>query len=386
MLSKHEINRLVQLRHQLHQKPELSGEEKITSQLIKDFLEEQLPDEIIENVGGYGVMAIYHGQSDGPTLCFRCDLDALPIQEINDFDYKSNHPGVAHKCGHDGHMTIVSSMAMLFKKNRPAKGKLVLLYQPAEETGEGASRIIKDEKFKNLKPDYIIGLHNLPGYQASAVIVKDGVFAAASKGMEIKLIGATAHAAEPENGRSPALAMAKIIKQIESLPATGKYKSFVLTTVVHAVLGKIAYGTTPGYAEVRATLRAYSDNDLEKLTYNAERVLKHFCLLHKIDYQISYTEEFPATESSADLSDLLMKIIRQNNLKYFKVEEPFRWSEDFGHFKKIAPTLFFGLGAGQISSLHNYDYDFPDQIIPAGTKIFYLLAQSLLCNHKSITH
>ena len=378
MLQEAEIRQLVNLRHQLHQNPELSGQEKHTSQIIKVFLEQYDPDEIIENVGGHGIMAVYDSKKPGPVICFRCDLDALPIKEKNDFEYKSKYPGVAHQCGHDGHMSIVSGLAILFHKNKPEKGKIILLYQPAEETGEGATKVIEDEKFKQLKPDYIIGLHNLPGFTESAIVIRNGVFAAASKGMVIKLKGATSHAAEPENGRSPALAMAEIIKNIQTLPENQKYQSFVLATVVHAQLGEIAFGTTPGYAEVRVTLRSYTDADIDKITDDAEKIVIKSCESYQLDYEISYTEIFPATESSNELLQLLREIVIQNKLKMIDKDQPFRWSEDFGHYKKLAPSLFFGLGAGEVPNLHNFDYDFPDSIISSGINIFYPLASSLL--------
>lgn len=378
MLDKAELEQLVSLRHKLHQNPELSGQEKVTSQIIRGFLEQYQPDKIIENIGGHGLAALYDSQQPGPSICIRCDLDALPIEEKNNLEYRSENHGIAHKCGHDGHMSIVGGLAILLAKSRPSKGKVVLLYQPAEETGEGADRVLEDERFKQLDIDYFIGLHNLPGFPECAIVFREGVFAASSKGMIIKLRGATSHAAEPENGRSPAIAMAEIIKQIEELPGNEVYESFVLTTVIHAELGKIAFGTTPGYAEVRATLRSYYDADINKLAQDAEKLIKKFCDQYQLDFNISYTEVFPATESDVKLVELLRKIIMDSNIEGIEIDKPFRWSEDFGHYKTSAPALFFGLGAGDIPNLHNSDYDFPDKIISTGTFIFFQLCKSLL--------
>jgi amidohydrolase len=378
MLSDHNLDKLVQFRRELHQLPELAGEEKETSKIIINFLKSHKPDKIIKNIGGFGIAAVFEGEKSGPTICFRCDMDGLPIAESNRFDYKSKNNGVGHKCGHDGHMSMVSGLAIVFAEQRPDRGTIILLYQPAEETGEGAAKVIADDKFKQLKPDYIIGLHNLPKINKSAIVAKKGIFAAASRGIEIKLKGATSHAAEPENGRSPALAMAQIIEDITNLPNEENFTSYVLVTVVQAKLGEIAYGTTPGYAEVRATLRSYLDEDMDTLTKASEALIRSKCSQHQLDCEINYVEIFPATESDEKLAKILQELAENNNHEYINIEEPFRWSEDFGHYKKLASTLFFGLGAGNIPDLHHHDYDFPDQLIPTGTNIFHQLAQSLL--------
>jgi len=378
MLEDKDWEKLVQFRKQLHQHPELAGNEKETSKIIVTFLKSYKPDKIIENIGGFGIAAVFEGKNSGPTVCFRCDMDGLPIAESNQFNYKSKNEGVGHKCGHDGHMSMVSGLAIAFANQRPDKGTIILLYQPAEETGEGAAKVIADDKFKKLKPDYIIGLHNLPKIKKSAIAAKKGIFAAASRGIEIKLKGATSHAAEPENGRSPALAMAKIIEGITKIVKEEDFTSYVLVTVIHAKLGEIAYGTTPGYAEVRATLRSYVDKDMITLTNAAEALVESICKQHKLDFEIDYVEIFPATESDENLSNMLKEMAEKNNCEYINIKEPFRWSEDFGNYKKLAPTLFFGLGAGNIPDLHNHDYDFPDHLIPTGTNVFYNLAQSLL--------
>ena len=205
---------LVKLRKELHKNPELAGQEKNTSARIKNFIDNFNPDETITGIGGNGIAFIFKGSKEGKTILFRCELDALPIKEQNDFDYKSLVENVAHKCGHDGHMTILSGLASLFKNQKPEKGKVVFLFQPAEETGEGAKRVVDDKNFRRIKPDYVFALHNLPGFPLGSVAVKTGIFAAASKGMIVKLYGKTSHASEPKNGITPTPATASITEKM----------------------------------------------------------------------------------------------------------------------------------------------------------------------------
>jgi len=366
------ISELIKLRRELHKYPEKSGEEIGTAKKIKTFLKKHKPDKIIEEIGGYGIAAVFEGEKEGPAVLFRCDLDALPIDEINTFSYKSKNKGVAHKCGHDGHMTIISGLAEAISKNRPKAGKVILLYQPSEENGMGAGYILDDQKFDSIRPDYVYALHNLPGFPKSSIINNPRIFASASKGFIIRLHGKTAHAGEPENGRSPAIAMADLVKELTYLPEKEKFEGFTLVTVIHARLGEIAFGTTPGYAEVMATLRSHTNEDMEKLSEKAIQLAQKHTKQHNLNYETEWTEEFLATENNKNATDVVKDAAKENNLEIIERKEPFRWSEDFSRFTKQYKGALFGLGSGEETpQLHNPDYDFPEEIIETGINIFF---------------
>jgi len=366
------ISELIKLRRDLHKNPEKSGEEKDTAKKIKTFLKKYKPDEIIEEIGGHGIAAVFKGEKKGPAVLFRCDLDALPINEINTFSYKSKNKGIAHKCGHDGHMTIISGLAQAISKNRPEAGKVILLYQPSEENGMGAGYVLDDPKFDSIRPDYVYALHNLPGFPKKSIIYNPGIFASASKGLIIRLQGKTSHAGEPENGLSPAIAMADLVKELTYLPKKEEFEGFTLTTVIHARLGEIAFGTTPGYAEVMATLRSHTNKDMEKLSEKAIQLVQKHTKLHELDYETEWTEEFLATENNKNAADAVKKAAEENNSVIIERKEPFRWSEDFSRFTKQFKGALFGLGAGEETpQLHNPDYDFPEEIIETGINTFF---------------
>ena len=293
------IREQIVLRKRLHRNPELSGGENNTASIIHDFIKKFQPDEVLTEIGGSGLAVIYSGNQPGPVLMFRCELDALPIAEINTFEHASVVENVSHKCGHDGHMAIVAGLAPLLFTKRPSKGKVILLFQPAEETGQGARAVIADKKFKGIAPDFVFALHNLPGYPLKNILIKEGAFASASKGMIIKLSGLTSHAAHPENGNSPAMAMAEIISQLNGLPAEIKSESFKLVTVVYARLGEVAFGTSPGDAEVMATLRSFDNEDMHKMVVKGEELVRCISEKYKLKFTIAYTEKFPATENNS---------------------------------------------------------------------------------------
>lgn len=233
------IATLVQLRKELHQFPELSGAEIQTAKRINSFLEKFPPDELINGIGKTGIIAIYNGKKKGKTVLFRAELDALPIEETNTFEHKSNYNGVSHKCGHDGHATILCGLAAALSQNRPESGTVILLFQPAEENGTGAQSVISDSKFKDIKPDFVFALHNLPGFPKNQIVVKNNTFSCAVNSIIIKLNGKTAHAGEPEKGINPAIAIATIISQFNTIIQTNISKNnYCLITPIYINMGK----------------------------------------------------------------------------------------------------------------------------------------------------
>lgn len=372
-----QADQLIDLRHQLHRYPELSGKEGRTAQTIASYLRENAPpDELVEKLGGDGLLAVYEGKEEGPTILFRCELDALPIEEEGVEGHASEHSGISHKCGHDGHMTVLTGLGTLLSKQKPERGRVLLLYQPAEETGEGAERVLEDSRFAHYMPDKVYALHNLPGYPEGSVVTKPGIFASASKGKEVFLQGKTSHAGEPQNGISPALAMADIVKAYYHLSQRESFEDFVLVTVIHARLGSISFGTSPGEAEVRATLRSYREDDMRFLTEKAEEIAIKEARENSLIVSFAEKEVFPSSVNDEAANTLVEEAAQEAGLEHQRIREPFKWSEDFGHFLHRAPGVLFGLGSGTDQpDLHNPDFDFPDGAIDRGMRIFEAIAR-----------
>src|SRR5690606_41957221 len=160
----------------------------------------------------------------GLTLLFRAELDALPIAEISDVPHRSTIEGKGHMCGHDGHMAILAALGRLFGRQRPASGRVVLMFQPAEETGNGAAGVVADPRYAAIRPDYAFSLHNLPGVPLGHVRLRSGVVNCASRGIRILLDGRTAHASMPETGIAPTLAVARLLPALEK-PSHGSFEA-----------------------------------------------------------------------------------------------------------------------------------------------------------------
>lgn len=371
---------LTDFRHHLHQFPELSGNEEQTAKKVLDFLQSTAPDKVFQNIGGCGVALVYDSRESGPVVMFRCELDALPIQETNALPYASATPGISHKCGHDGHMAILAGLGCLLTEEKINSGKVILLFQPAEETGEGALQVLQDPVWKEIQPDYLFALHNIPGLPKYQICSKPGTFAAASKGMTVTLQGATSHAAHPDQGKSPAAAMATIIHEWEQISnKLGVFQDFTLLTVVHALLGEVAFGVTPGYAELRATLRSFENIDMITLTRMAEEVVQQQAKRYDLSYTINYTEAFVSTVNDPEAYRHVQQAAEACQLDFQLMKTPFRWSEDFGYFSSHCKTALFGLGASKTQPvLHHTTYDFPDDLILTGSRMFLEIAKGIL--------
>lgn len=373
-----QINQFTKFRKELHQHPELSTKEFETQKRIIAFLE-GLGISNAEVVGGTGVMVTFSGKEEGPKLLLRCDTDALPIQEINDFEHRSVTDGVSHKCGHDGHTTIMTAVAKHLNENPIDKGQVTLLFQPAEENGYGAKAILADKNF-SIQPDYVFALHNVPGFPLHEVVVKEGAFTPAVKSIIVKLDGKTSHAAEPELGHNPALAIAELIHFFDEVSQPDLRKEdFALTTPVFINMGETSYGVSAGHGEVHYTIRTWSNQVMDEISQKSEKMANEIAQKHYLKATISWTEEFSSNQNDSEAVNIIRQAAIENNLPIHEKTDPFKWGEDFGLFTEKFKGAMFGIGAGENHpALHNPDYDFPDELIETGSKMFISIIQKAL--------
>jgi amidohydrolase len=299
-------------------------------------------------------------------------LDALPIQEENLFSHRSKTDNISHKCGHDGHMVILIGLAKWLKHNPNPKGVIYLLFQPAEETGEGAESILKQPYFNDLHLDYVFALHNLPGYPKHSIIVREDNFNASVKSIIISLKGKTSHASEPEHGINPSIAIAQLLIAFSnfSQPDTNRL-DFKLITPVHVNIGKKAYGVSAGSGEIHLTVRSWSEPQMKLLTDSIKEEVERIAGENHLLYSFEYLQSFASNFNSKDAVNYVEHAAKDLELHLFKPKTPFKWGEDFGLFTKKYKGCMFGLGAGEnMPALHNPDYDFPNEIIDTGLKMF----------------
>ena len=374
------LEKIKALRKELHQNPELSGEEFETAKRIRAFVEENHNTTIIDNLGETGMAVIYDYPAEGPTVMIRCELDALPIDEPNTFDYKSVTKGVSHKCGHDGHMSIVAGLVFWIKEQEFKKGKIVLLFQPAEETGTGAPGIMKDPRFEEVKPDYLFALHNIPGAPLHTVITVRNDFTPSVQSFSACLIGEKSHSAEPEKGNNPAIAMAELINAFSEIAVTDVSKdNFALFTPVYITMGQKSYGISAGYGELHYTIRTKTEPEMKKLEASINATLMRITEKYGLDLKTSWFDYFPSVVNDDFCNDVIIKAAEKNNLTIDFKPDPFKFGEDFGWFSQNYKSAMFGLGAGESTPpLHNKDYDFPEELLVSGMDMFKAIITEIL--------
>ncbi|SMF71380.1 amidohydrolase [Xaviernesmea oryzae] len=378
-LSNQDVIELTAWRRKLHAMPEVSGEEIATAAEVQGFLADTGPDRVISGLGGTGIAVVYDSGAPGPTVMFRAELDALPIEETGTPEHRSQIPGKGHMCGHDGHMTMLAALGRQFSRERPKRGRAILLFQPAEETGAGAAAVIADGKFADLTPDYSFSLHNMPGLPLGHAWLKDGIANCASRGLKIVLSGRTAHASMPETGISPVPAVARLMPALTALSKGSiAAEDLVLATVTHAAIGEPAFGIAPGHAEVWVTLRAMTDGEMEALVTAAETLVSEIAAEARLEHALEYHDIFVHSENDPEAAALLRAAMEAEGVPH-EPGETMRGSEDFGRFGSVSKSAMFFLGAGEdMPNLHNPNYDFPDDLIPIGTRIFARVARDIL--------
>jgi amidohydrolase len=372
---------LTMLRHDLHRQPEISGEEAKTAARIVQELTRASADQIWQNLGGYGVAAEFRGAKPGPTVLIRCELDGLPIAEESTLPYRSEVEGKGHLCGHDGHMSIVMGVA-LGLANRPERGRVILLFQPAEETGFGAQAVIDDPRWSEICPDYVFAYHNVPGRPLGEIGLHAGPANCASRGMQILLHGKSSHAAAPEDGVSPGAAIAHLMQHLPALSSgTILDSDFGLSTLTHVRLGAPTFGIAPGEGELRVTLRSMTDKHMERLVDETQTIVE--TIDERLEVSVHWHDVFSTVVNDVGATDIARQAAHEQGLNIHEMDHPMRWSEDFGRFglDGAKATMVF-LGAGETQpQLHNPDYDFPDALLPLGAGLFLTVIEHILSAH-----
>lgn len=381
MLTNSDIVELTEWRRALHRFPEVSGEERETAARVVAALGGVRPDQVVTGLGGHGVAAVFDSGAPGPTVLFRCELDALPIDEVGQPAWRSTVPFKGHMCGHDGHMTILMALARVLGRKRPATGRVILLFQPAEENAAGAAAVIADPRFAALKPDWAFALHNMPGLALGHATLRAGTMMCASQGMRVQLTGKTAHASMPETGTSPVHAIARLIPALLALGPGGTLTAdFRMVTITHTRVGEPAFGISPGYGELWVKLRTRDDSPMAALRAEAEALVCAEAARDGLQAAFVTQDDFSATVNDPEAITRLTAALDALNMPHTDASLPLRGSEDFGRFGTDGTRMaMLFLGSGERHpQLHNPDYDFPDALIPLGARLFHRVMTDIL--------
>ena len=364
------------LRHTLHTLAEPSGEEVRTQAFLLEQLRSLNPTKIHTFENSRNILVLFDSGVPGPTRLLRGDFDALRVPETIDVPYASQTAGVSHKCGHDGHATILLGMAQLLHTNPPKEGRVLLFFQAAEETGDGVRQLLETGILEQYRPDEVFAFHNIPGVPVGQVLCRAGSFTCSVVSCDIVLTGHTAHAAEPLKALSPYPAARAITDRLLALK---RYEmsapDFQLLTLVQFRVGEVAYGVAAGEGVLRFTLRAKEDARLQALKRELVRIVEEeVAKCAGLQYDMAWKEYFAASENHPAAVEKVRRAAEQCGLEYMTKDQPFSWGEDFGLLTQHFAGALFGIGSGtEQPPLHHPHFDFPDALLPIGVEMFQAL-------------
>lgn len=355
-------------RRYLHQHPELSMQEYETTAYIESFLNEL--DIPYERPISTGVIGYLKGNSN-QTIAYRADIDALPIQEVNEISYKSIVDNVMHACGHDGHTTAL----MLFTKRCKAlydKGQLphnvVFIYQPSEETEAGANQLIQSKVFDKYNIDKIYGIHIMPFEDVGTVAFKNDEITASATEYRFYLNGLSSHVASKEEGKAASEAMMHILSQVSQI------QQFHLNGLNHNIvhIGQFNVGeainTVPQNGYLEGTIRTYDTNDLQIVKDQMHKIAESVELLFSVTCSVKFAEGYPPTTNDVTLYKNVKEALTKLNLTQHELEKPYLFGEDFSFYRNIAPSYFVFFGTRNIQKdyiygLHTNKLNFDEEVL-----------------------
>lgn len=364
-------------RHHLHQHPELSGKEYKSQAFISEQLQ-ALGYQKPKVIGETSLLLKTSFSAKGPKILVRADFDALPIEEENTFAHRSQNPGVSHKCGHDGHASILFALAKKLREKPFADGTLYLLWQASEENGEGAQKVLDDPDFKQFPYDEAFALHNIPGHPLAKVLVKSSNFTAGVRSVSFHFKGLESHAAHPHEGRNPAAVLSKTLALADQFTHNKPNDpNYCILTPVYSNLGAKNYGISPASAEAHFTIRTWSGELLDQVCEELKQMVARWSEEAGLEMTYNSFEEFWPNINTASSVELIKKSAETLKLDYQEIEYPFSWGEDFGLFTKEVPGAMFGIGSGEdCPVLHHPAYDFPDHLIEPASDLFYQMLKN----------
>ncbi|MFM2486150.1 M20 aminoacylase family protein [Celerinatantimonas yamalensis] len=376
------IDQAVAWRHCFHEIPEIGLQEYKTSDRLVQLLTEWGLD-VESGIAKTGIVATLKN-GEGPSIGLRADMDALPINEQNEFAHCSVHPGCMHACGHDGHMAIMLGAAYHLSRTRQFHGTVYFIFQPAEENAGGGRLMVEEGLFDRFPMDAIYALHNWPGLKAGEVMVNPGVMMASHDSFRITIKGKGCHAAMPELGHDPIIAASELIGALQTILSrrvASQNNAVLSVTQIHA---GDAMNVIPEQAEIAGTLRCLQPAVRNQIITIMESFISHFLKPFGVEGELSWIYGYPATENDPDKAELLKQaaIAALGDSSVHWDQPASMAAEDFSFMLQVCPGAYCWLGAQRGDepsiSLHHPGYDFNDDIIANGIQIWVSLVEQSL--------
>lgn len=373
--------------------PELSNREERTSRVVAERLRALGLTGIKTGVGKYGVTALLVGGKPGPVVAVRADMDALPIQEVNDVPYKSQTPGIKHACGHDVHTTVELGVAEVLSKMREdVRGTIKFIFQPAEEgapTGEegGAKLLIKEGALDNPRPQAIFGLHTEPNLQAGQIGYHVGPAMASSDTFSIIIHGKSSHGAQPQLGVDAVVVASQCVLALQNIRSRRIDPLEPLVISVGTINGGTRFNIIAGEVKMTGTMRTLNDQVRERAIALIKETLLNVTAAYGATFELNMEDGNPVTYNEPSLVEEALPTIRSVvGEKNAIALRPFMPSEDFAHYQKVVPGFYYYLGVGNkakgiTAGWHTADFDVDEDSLVWGVKVMSYVLLNYLDHH-----
>ncbi|MGC0054407.1 M20 aminoacylase family protein [Brucella pituitosa] len=373
------IDEFIALRRDIHTHPELAFKETRTSALVADHLS-QWGYDVTTGVGGSGVVGTLKRGNSSKTIGIRADMDALPIIEDTGLDYASSNSGVMHACGHDGHTTILLAAARYLAQSGRFSGTVHLIFQPAEEIGAGARRMIEDGLFERFPCDAVYGLHNWPGVPAGKFGFVTGPAMASVDRARIRVNGRGGHGAEPHKSVDPVVVASSIVLALQTVVARNLDPLDMGVVTVASIHGGDALNVIPAHVDLGITIRSFSQTVREELRRRIEAVARSQAESFGAVADVNYQWGFPALINAKAETDFARQVALGTFSSGTVIEDfrPRTASEDFAFMLEQKPGTYFFIGNGDSAGLHSPDYNFNDDILLPAALFWVRLTEASL--------
>lgn len=378
------------IRRDLHAHPELNYEEQRTSDVVARKLTEwQIP--ILRGMGVTGVVGIIKNGSSNRAIGLRADMDALPVQELNTFPHASQHQGKMHACGHDGHTAMLLGAAHHLSRHRNFDGTVYLIFQPAEEGGGGAQRMIDDGLFEKCPLEAVFGMHNWPGMTTGSFGVTPGPMMASSNEFEVIVKGKGSHAAQPHKSIDPVMVAVQIAQSWQTIVSRNLNPNDPAVLSVTQIHSGSATNVIPDVATLIGTVRTFSLPVLDTIEARMREVAQHTAAAFGAEVEFRFHRNYPPlvnhAKETAFAVEVLQAMVGGDNVN--PQVEPTMGAEDFAFMLQNKPGCYVFIGNGEGAhrdsghglgpcNLHNASYDFNDDLLPIGASYWVNLAEAYL--------
>ena len=370
---------MTEWRHRFHSNPEFGFEEKATSAFVAQKLREFGADEVVEGIGGTGVVATVRRGTSNRCIALRAEMDALRITEQTGKPYSSRNAGTMHACGHDGHTTMLLGAARRLIEEGGFDGTVRFVFQPAEEWGKGALSMLSDGLMERFPFEEIYGMHNLPGVPVGTMQVRPGAMMSAEDNFVITLKGKGGHAARPHWGRETLVAGAALVMQLQTIVSRRVNPTDTAVVSVTEFNTDGIRNALPGLAVLKGDARSFSPDVSAQIEAEMRRIAGGMAQVYAIEAEVEYTREFLSLVNDGELVDEAMQAGRNVFETVRLAEAPQTSSEDFAQFLSAVPGCFSFIGNGETSfPLHNPNYDFNDEVLPLGANYHVAIARRRL--------